>query len=144
MQLLTYTDYALRVLLYVGAHPGAPVPTSEISSAYAISSDHVAKAAKALTRHGLLIAARGAGGGVQLAKPPAEIRVGSVVRLFESERSPVTCLRNDSETPCVIEPACKLRHVFQRAEAAFYEELDAHTLADLLSNRPRLLQLLRR
>lgn len=143
MQLLTYTDYALRVLLFVGARPGAPVPTSEIARAYAISTDHVAKATKALTRHGLLRAVRGAGGGVQLAKPPSEIRIGAVVRLFESNRSPVACLREASPSTCVIEPACHLRHVFQRAEAAFYRELNRHTLDNLLENRPRLLELLR-
>jgi len=142
MQLLLYTDYAMRVLLYVGARPGVPVSTSVIASAYGISNDHVAKAAKALTRHGLLRATRGAGGGVQLAKPPAEIRVGAVVRLFEGHRGPVVCLQDQAESTCVIEPACVLRRAFQRAEAAFYRELDAHTLADLLDNRPRLLRLL--
>jgi Rrf2 family nitric oxide-sensitive transcriptional repressor len=52
-------------------------------------------------------------------------------------------LRDQPDADCVIEPACVLRRAFQRAEAAFYRELDAHTLADLLHNRPRLLQLLR-
>lgn len=142
MQLLTYTDYALRVLIYVGTHPGAPVPTSDIAVAYAISGDHVAKAAKALTRQGYLHAARGAGGGVQLARRPSEIRIGRVVRLFEANRGPVACLREDGDAHCVIEPACKLRRVFQSAEAAFYRTLDAYTLADLLESRPRLLQLI--
>src|SRR5262245_20504163 len=93
MQLLTYTDYALRVLLYVGAHPGAPAPASAIANAYGISVDHVAKAAKALTRHGLLHATRGVGGGVELARRPTDIRLGAVVRLFEEDRGPVECLR---------------------------------------------------
>lgn len=144
MQLLVYTDYALRVLLYLGAHADTPTPAAEIAAAYGISADHVAKAAKALTRHGYLRAVRGAGGGVQLAKDPSQIRVGSVVRLFEVDRGPVACLRKDAPAPaCAIAPACKLRHAFARAEAAFYRELDAHTLADLLENRPRLLRLLR-
>lgn len=144
MQLLVYTDYALRVLLYVGARPAAPTPASEIARAYAISVDHVAKAAKALTRHGLLRAVRGAAGGVRLAKDPSEIRIGSVVRLFEADRGPVACFREDSSSsPCVIEPACKLRYALQRAQSAFYRELDECTLADLLENRPQLLRLLR-
>lgn len=143
MQLLTYTDYALRVLLYVGARPGAPVPAATIAAAYGISVDHVAKAAKALTKHGLLRASRGAGGGVELAKAPSAIRVGEVVALFEQGRGPVACLREGSSGTCVIEPGCKLRRLFQRAEAAFYRELDAHTLEDLLDDAPRLLRLLR-
>jgi Rrf2 family nitric oxide-sensitive transcriptional repressor len=142
MQLLVYTDYALRVLLYAGSHAGAPIPSSAIAQAYGISVDHVVKAAKALTSAGYLRATRGAGGGIELAKAPSEIRIGSVVRLFERDRGPVACLR-ESEDRCKIEPACKLRGAFQRAEDAFYRELDGHSLADLLENGPRLVRLLR-
>lgn len=142
MQLLVYTDYALRVLLYAGAHqPGPPVSAADIAAAYGISVDHVGKAAKALTRHGLLRATRGAGGGVQLAKPPREIRIGDVVRLFESDRGPVACLRSGGD-PCRVKPACRLRGLFERAQAAFYRELDGATLEDLLETRSGLVQLL--
>lgn len=141
MQLLTYTDYALRVLLYVGAHPGKSVPASVIAKAYGISSDHVSKATKSLTRHGLLQARRGAAGGVRLAGSPHEIRIGSVVRLFEAGRSPVECL-GEGEPRCVIERACLLRRAIHRAQEAFYQELDTYTLADLLENQPRLVQLM--
>jgi Rrf2 family nitric oxide-sensitive transcriptional repressor len=147
MQLLMYTDYALRVLIYAGAHPGAPVPASEIARAYGISLDHVAKAAKALTRHGLLHATRGIGGGVELARPAGEIRIGAVVRLFEEGRGPVECLRSfergEGEARCRIEPACRLRRAFERAEQAFYRELDHCSLADVLENRIQIARLLR-
>jgi Rrf2 family nitric oxide-sensitive transcriptional repressor len=141
VQLLLYTDYALRVLIYVGTHPDAPVATPTIAAAYDISVDHVAKAAKALTRRGLLRATRGVGGGVELAKPARNIRLGDVVRLFETGRGPVECLRADG-APCRIEPACRLRRVFQRAEAAFYRELDACSLEDLVENRAKVMRLL--
>jgi Rrf2 family nitric oxide-sensitive transcriptional repressor len=142
VQLLVYTDYALRILLHVGAHhPGPPVPAVDIAAAYGISVDHVAKAAKALTRQGWLRATRGAGGGVQLARPPHEIRIGDVVRLFESGRGPVACLQAEGD-PCRVKPACRLRGLFERAQAAFFRELDGETLADLLEARPRLVQLL--
>lgn len=141
MQLLMLTDYALRVLLHLGAHAGGPVATSTIARAYGISVDHVAKAAKVLTREGLLRATRGVGGGVQLAKAPREIRLGDVVRMFEVERGPVACMREGGER-CRIERACLLRGAFQNAEAAFYRELDAYSLADLLDNGPKLVRLL--
>lgn len=141
MHLMTLTDYALRVLLYVGAHDERPVAASAIADAYGISVDHVAKAAKALTRHRLLRGTRGVGGGVQLARPAREIRVGHVVRLFEEGRGPVECMREGSSS-CAIERACRLRGAFQRAEDAFYRELDAHTLEDLIANRPALVRLL--
>ena len=142
MQLLVYTEYALRILLYVGAHhPGPPVSAADIAGAYGISADHVAKAAKTLSRQGWLRATRGAGGGVQLAKAPADIRIGDVVRLFEGQRGPVACLQPDS-APCRVKPACRLRGLFERAQAAFYRELDGQTLEQLLEVRPRLVQLL--
>lgn len=144
MQLLTYTDYAMRILLYVGSHPDGPVPAATIATAYDISLDHVAKAAKTLTREGFLRATRGARGGVQLARAASEIRVGDVVRVFEGDRAPVSCLRSDRSGECVIEPSCRLRAALQRAERAFLAELDAHTLADLLVTKPRLVKLLAR
>ena len=148
MQLLLFTDYALRVLLYLGAHPERIIPTAEIARAYAISIDHVAKATKALTRQGLLRAVRGASGGVQLAKEPAQICIGCVVRQFEADRAPVSCLRPASaegEAPrerCAIELGCTLRRAFERAQAAFYHELDRYSLADLLTSQPALVRLL--
>lgn len=141
MQVLTYTDYALRVLIYVGTHSEAPAPASAIARAYQISPDHVAKAAKALTRSGVLRAARGAGGGLTLARPAAEIRIGEIVRAFERGRGPVECFREGAPT-CQIVSGCRLRGVFARAAEAFYEELDRHTLADLLAARAPLVRLL--
>jgi Rrf2 family nitric oxide-sensitive transcriptional repressor len=140
MQLLRYTDYALRALLYVGAHPGRPVPAATIAAAYGISVDHVSKATKALTRARLLSARRGGGGGVELARPASEIQIGAVVRLFERGRGSVECLREGGT--CRITPACRLRDAFMRAEEAFLAELDRYTLAEMLDNAPRLLRLL--
>lgn len=140
VQILTYTDYALRILLYVGEHAGT-VPTATIAKAHDISVDHVAKAAKTLTRHGLLRATRGAGGGVELAKPAHEIVLGAVVRLFEDGRGPVMCLRSQTAGRCAIAPACRLKHAFAAATAAFYRELDTYTLADLLTDGAMLIAL---
>jgi Rrf2 family nitric oxide-sensitive transcriptional repressor len=141
MQLLMYTDYALRALLYVGTHPAEPVPASAIARAYEISADHVAKATKALTRSGILRATRGAGGGVELAVPASEIRIGDVVRQFEGGPGLVDCLGDDPK-PCRIDASCLLRGALRRAEEAFYAELDRYTLADLLVNRSQLVKLL--
>ena len=142
MQLLMYTDYALRALVYVGTHPARPVSAVTIAQAYQISTDHVAKATKALTREGLLHATRGAGGGVQLAKPASEIQIGTVVRLFEGNRGVVDCA-GATARPCRIAASCRLRDAFAEAEEAFYEILDRYTLADVVHNRPQLVQLLR-
>lgn len=141
MQILKYTDYALRVLMYLGATPEAPVPAAQIAAAYSISADHVAKAAKGLVHLGVVKAARGAGGGLMLAQPAEKIRIGAVVRRFEARRGPVECFRTAAPA-CRIVSGCLLRGAFDRAAEAFYGELDRHSLADLLENRPTLVRLL--
>ncbi len=141
MQVLKYTDYALRVLMYLGASPEAPVPAARIAAAYRISPDHVAKAAKGLVQLGVVTGARGAGGGLALARPADHIRIGAVVRKFEARRGPVECLRTEAPA-CRIVSGCLLRGAFEQAAEAFYRELDRHSLADLLENRPTLVRLL--
>jgi Rrf2 family transcriptional regulator, nitric oxide-sensitive transcriptional repressor len=141
MQVLKYTDYGLRVLMYLGASPEAPVPAAQVAAAYGISADHVAKAAKRLVQLGVVKAARGAGGGLMLAQPAEKIRIGAVVRRFEAGRGPVECFRTAAPV-CRIVSGCLLRGAFDRAAEAYYRELDRHSLADLLENRPTLVRLL--
>ena len=74
MQLTLFSDYALRTLLYLGAHPGQLVPAAQISDAFGVSADHVAKAAKWLTQQGYVRAQRGKAGGLMLSRKPARIR----------------------------------------------------------------------
>lgn len=143
MQLTLYTDYALRVLIYLGTHPGEPIPASQIAHAYEISLDHVSKAAKTLTREGFLSATRGAHGGVELAKSPCEIRVGQVVRIFEGGRGLLECM-GQPLPQCKLAPACRLKSALFRAEDAFFAELDAVTLEDIIDNKPQLVRLLKR
>ena len=142
MQLRMYTDYALRALLYVGAHPGGPVPASAIAAAYEISLDHLAKATKALTRAGFLSSRRGSGGGVELAMPASDISIGAVVRLFEAPTGQLVDCDGKHAVPCRIVSACRLRAALAAAEAAFFAELDAVTLDDLLGSRAQLVRLL--
>jgi Rrf2 family nitric oxide-sensitive transcriptional repressor len=137
MQLTRYTDYALRALLYLGAHPGEIVPAPAIARAYRISPDHVAKATKALTRVGILRATRGSAGGVELARPPARIRIGTVVRMLEGEARLVECF-DPEHSRCPLTGACRLAGALAEAQAAFFTTLDAYTLEDLLENKAEL------
>ncbi len=141
MQLTLYTDYALRTLIYVASHPGEPISSARIAEAFEISPDHVAKAAKSLTRAGYLRAKRGAHGGVELAQAACDIRIGEVARLFEGPAGVLECIRTPPGN-CKISPACRLKRVLKRAEEAFFAELDQVTLADMLENRPQLVRLL--
>ena len=130
MRLTRYTDYAMRVLLYVGAQEEERLsPISEISRAYDISQNHLMKVVNDLVNAGYLESVRGRFGGVRLARPAAEINVGAVVRHTEEGFDLVDC------GSCVIAPACGLTGALAEALAAFMAVLDGYTLADLLHKR---------
>ena len=127
MRLTRYSDYAMRVLLYLGRQPGRLCPISEIATAYGISRNHLMKVTNDLVNAGWLASVRGRGGGIRLARPPAEISLGAVIRHTEEDFDLVGC------GGCIIAPACGLTGVLDQALAAFLAVLDRHTLADVLA-----------
>jgi len=127
MRLTRYTDYALRVLIYLGARPDALCSIAEISRAYDISQNHLMKVVNDLVNAGYLASARGRFGGIKLAKLPEEINVGAVIRHTEDGFDLVDC------GDCVIAPACGLTGALRQALAAFLAVLDGYTLADLIA-----------
>jgi Rrf2 family transcriptional regulator, nitric oxide-sensitive transcriptional repressor len=141
VQLTLFSDYALRTLMYLGSYPGRVVPSSQISEAFGVSSDHMAKVTKWLTQRGYVSAQRGKTGGLTLARTPASIRVGQLVAEAEPHMNLLECFELETNT-CPLVPACKLKRALLEARAAFVAALDEYTLADLLSNRNQLVQLL--
>lgn len=143
MRLTDYTDYALRTLMYLGAHADATATIQEIADAYGISKNHLMKVVHEFGQAGYIETSRGRGGGIRLGRPAKEISLGDVVRLAEGEFTLVECF-GASGNRCVITPSCKLKSVLERALDAFMAELDRHTLADLIENRAALIRLLER
>lgn len=146
MQLTQFTDYALRTLLYLGAHSGRLVPIAEVSAAYGISNHHLVKVANLLARAGFVTAVRGRGGGLELAAPPEALKLGAVVRACEPNLHLVECFDRARNT-CPIAGVCELARVLAAAQEQFLAALDSHSLADLLRPGPaqgRLLQIWRR
>jgi len=135
MQLSKFSDYGLRVLMYVGLRPQQAATVAQIATAYGVSQHHLVKVAATLRELGFLDATRGRGGGLRLGQPAAEIRLGAVVRGTEN-LALVECMGDDGE--CVLTGSCKLQHALVRARAAFLAALDDYTLADLLKPRQRL------
>jgi Rrf2 family nitric oxide-sensitive transcriptional repressor len=134
MQLTRYSDYSLRVLIYLAVRPDALATIEEISRAYGISKAHLMKVVHHLGRAGFLNTVRGRGGGFSLARPPREISVGDVIRHTEDRMDLVECFDPDTSR-CRIEPACGLRGVLEEALDAFLDTLDRYTLADLVTRR---------
>jgi Rrf2 family nitric oxide-sensitive transcriptional repressor len=138
MRLTRYSDYALRVLIYLATRPEELCAISDISRAYDISQNHLMKVVSDLAGAGYVTSLRGRNGGIRLARPARDINVGDVVRHTEEGFDLVDC------ASCVIAPACGLTGVLGEALSAFMTVLDGYTLADLVHKRSRLRSLLAR
>jgi Rrf2 family nitric oxide-sensitive transcriptional repressor len=131
MRLTRYTDYALRVLIYCGLAPDGRVTIREIGEAYGISRNHLTKIVHDLGRLGYVATVRGKGGGLRLAMPPGEIRLGELVATLERDLALAECF-GDGRCDCRIAGECRLQGMLAEALEAFFATLDRWTLADLL------------
>ena len=141
MRLTAYTDYSLRVLIYLALKGDALATISEIAKSYAISENHLMKVVHQLGVAGYVETVRGRGGGLRLAKPSASIGLGEVIRRTEPDMAIVSCFKPVNE-PCAIRPSCVLKTALEEARDAFVGVLDGYTLQDLIAPRRRLARLL--
>jgi len=139
MRLTIFSDYSLRVLMYLALYPERRATVAELAQAFGASSHHLLKVVQELSRGGLVEAARGRGGGVRLARAPRSIRIGELVRRSEGGAGIVECLDRGAAA-CRISPVCRLKGALVEAVEAFYARLDAYTLADLVDDRAPLLR----
>jgi Rrf2 family transcriptional regulator, nitric oxide-sensitive transcriptional repressor len=140
MRLTTFSDYSLRVLIYLAVDPDQRATIAQIAQAFDVSENHLMKVVHFLGKEGLLHNVRGKGGGMELARAPAQIRIGAVLRACEVQL-PAECF-DAAANRCVITPACKLKHALARASDAFYATLDEYTLEDVAGNRKALAKIL--
>jgi Rrf2 family transcriptional regulator, nitric oxide-sensitive transcriptional repressor len=129
MQLTKYTDYSLRVLIHLAAHPERLATIPEVSAAYGISRNHLMKVVLNLARHGFIRTQQGKNGGMRLARPAIEINIGDVVRAMEASFDLVECFNMASNT-CVLADDCGIKGMLRQANHAFLAILDRFTLAD--------------
>ncbi|MBS0373797.1 MAG: Rrf2 family transcriptional regulator [Proteobacteria bacterium] len=142
MHLTTFTDYCLRVLMYVAvAPPGRRATVPEVAAAFGISRSHLSKVVHLLGKAGVLHNVRGRRGGLELARPAGEINVGAVVRLVDDRPALVECFDRTTNR-CVITPVCRLRDALGSASDAFYATLDRYTIADITQHPRPLAQVL--
>ena len=137
MKLTAFTDYSLRVLIYLAAEPTRRATIAEIAAAFDISENHLVKVVHFLGKQGWIETVRGKGGGILLATGPEAINVGRVVRDTEGAAVPAECFLPEGGD-CVITAVCRLKHVLAEAVRAFYAVLDGYTLADISRNRQAL------
>jgi Rrf2 family transcriptional regulator, nitric oxide-sensitive transcriptional repressor len=146
MRLTTYTDYSLRVLIYLGVQSGKLVTIKQISEHYGISNNHLLKVVHQLGLLGFIETVRGRNGGLRLARPASQIVIGDVVRKMEQDMALVDCFvvdgRIDPGSDCRIMDACVLKSALAKALQAFLDVLDQYTLAELVAPKNHLAELL--
>jgi len=137
MRLTLFTDYALRVLMYLGLKQDELATIREIAERYRISENHLMKVAHQLSKDGFVATVRGRQGGLMLARAPKDINIGDVVRRYEDDLRLVECFDRRTNT-CPIAGACSLTGIINDALAAFLKTLDRKTLADVLKTSPAI------
>lgn len=132
MQLTKFSDYSLRLLLYLAERPETSSTIGDIAQWYGISKPHLVKVAHNLVKLGYVNSSQGKGGGLRLAKPPEKINIATLVRHTEPDFHVVECFDKARNT-CRITQNCKLKHVLHEATRAFFQSLEKHTLASIAS-----------
>jgi Rrf2 family nitric oxide-sensitive transcriptional repressor len=127
VKITQYTDYSLRLLLYLLRNRDRVVTVREVSEYYDISAEHLKKIVRQLVDLGHIHTVRGKHGGLRLARDPSDINLG---RLFRDEENLDLLPCFDAADSCPIED-CRLRSLTDEALAAFLAVFDGKTLADL-------------
>ncbi|MCJ8313538.1 MAG: Rrf2 family transcriptional regulator [Saccharospirillaceae bacterium] len=133
MNISRFSDYSLRVLIYLSLNEDKLVTIKEISDRYQISKNHLMKVVHHLSLNELITSIRGKNGGIKLKQTSIDINIGYVVRLIEKDSKLVECFSQNNQ--CVITSACELKFIFAQALEQFYLHLDQYTLNDLVNNQ---------
>lgn len=132
MQLTRFSDYALRLLMYVSRGDGSrPITIAEVGQQFDISHNHLVKVAARLSKLGWITATRGRHGGLQLGPDAAQLSVGTILRELEGHKAIIDC----TDPPCALHGNCRLKRALDEAEEAFYKSLDGITLGEVSGSR---------
>lgn len=131
MQLTSFTDYSLRTLVYLAMHQQRLCTAKEVAEFYQISQNHMVKIVHNLAKLGVINSSKGKGGGIALAQAPKDINIGELIAKLEPNFYMAECF-NQSLKNCVLLPDCKLKGILGNALQAFFNELNQHTLADVI------------
>lgn len=142
MHITRYTDYSLRVLMYLAVKGDELSTIQDIADSYAISKNHLMKIVQELSAKNYLLAIRGKNGGIKLNTDPNDINIGTLVRDLEQDQSIVECFGQGNT--CAITPSCQLKSIFHDALENFFKTLDKYSLADLIpaNNQDKLRKIL--
>lgn len=138
MQLSRFTDFSLRVLLYLLINDKKRAHLQDIADFYPIPLEHLRKVVHALSKAGYLNTFRGKNGGIELAMEAENIKIGDVIKQFERQDSFINC----EGLACRLAAVCTLKKALKQGENALFETLNTYTLADLVESKSSMVRLL--
>lgn len=139
MRLTAYTDFALRTLMYLATHRDSLATIGQIADEHGIAKNHLTKVVHQLGVLGFVETVRGRNGGLRLARDPADISIGDVVRQTETDFHMAACF-DETSAGCSLAPACGLKGTLARATQAFLAVLDEATLEAMAMREERKLR----
>lgn len=129
MQLNKFTDYALRILMYISRPKDTPYTIAEIAQDLHVSQNHLVKIVHFMGKQQWIITSRGKGGGISLNPQSLELKLGDVVRVLQGDPPIVEC----DTPPCVLRSHCGLKGILNQAVEQFYKTLNQYSLANVLT-----------
>ncbi len=134
MRFSTRTRYGLRFLIRLASTQDLRLQLGVVAKEEKISSGYLEQIVRALRPLKILKAVRGVGGGYQLCKSPADIRLDDVIQALEGGISPVSCLTSY----CPRQDICTTREFWEDMDRHLRGYLHSKTLQDLVK-KPRTL-----
>jgi Rrf2 family nitric oxide-sensitive transcriptional repressor len=135
MRLTSYTDYALRTLMYLALNRERLTTIGDIADAHNIAKNHLTKVVHQLGTLGFVETVRGRSGGLRLGREPRDICIGEVVRHTETDFHMAACF-DEASTGCMYSAGCEMRGALARATQAFLDVLDNVTLEQMVARDP--------
>ncbi|KFF24502.1 Rrf2 family transcriptional regulator [Chryseobacterium vrystaatense] len=133
MKLNHFTDYSLRVLIYLNKkNKTASASLDELSEELDILRNHLIKVVQFLSKEELVITKRGKNGGIIISDKALNTGLGTLIHLLEQDDTPVI---NCHSKPCVFMPfSCQLKFFLDAAYQAFIDSMNQHRLSDIVFN----------
>ena len=132
MKISTKGDYATRALQDLALHyDQGPIPIEKIATRQGLPVRYLEQLLLTLKRAGFLLSKRGVNGGYSLAKPPAQVTLGAIIRAVDGPIESIYCLGQPPRQECAYETDCVLREVWGEVGQAVSAIVDRTTLQDI-------------
>lgn len=132
MQLNKFSDYGLRVLMYIAPHRDLPYTIPELATQLQVSKNHLVKIVHFMSKQNWIMTMRGKGGGIRLNTSTLSLRLGDILKVLEGDQDIVEC----NHPPCVLRSRCGLKGVLNQAVHDFYHHLNQYTLQQVTELPP--------